>query len=147
MTCCGDRNSRRLEFPIDFQPFHPFQMCFIRYQELKNLQDHWFSPFIRAFLWERVSTPTLPQQNAFWVEFGPISARAHQHVGEGKREFPEFPHRTERKCVFPWEIPVESQGSPGGNRVVEIDPSRAGNVYLPQLKIPLRYGFLNVAVS
>ena len=127
MTCCGDRNSRRLEFPIDFQPFHLFQMRFIRYQELKNLQDHWFSPFIRAFLWERVSTPTLPQQNAFWVEFGPIFACA-------QREFPEFPHRTERKCVFPWEIPVESQGSPSGNRVVEIDPSRAGNVCQAQSK-------------
>ena len=31
------------------------------------------------------------------------------------------------------EILVESQGSPSGNRVVEINPSRGGNVCLAQL--------------
>ena len=30
------------------------------------------------------------------------------------------------------EIPAESQGSPSGNQVVEMDPSRAGNVYKAQ---------------
>ena len=66
-----------------------------------------------------------------WANF----ALAHQHVGEGKREFPEFPHRTERKCAVPLEILVESQGYPSGNRVVEIDPSRAGNVRKGQLAV------------
>ena len=43
--------------------------------------------FYASFWVKRVSTPKLPQQNAFWVEFGPI-LHLHQHMGEGKREFP-----------------------------------------------------------
>ena len=34
------------------------------------------------------------------------------------------------------EIPAESQGSPSGNQVVEMDPSRAGNVYKAQAAPP-----------
>ena len=123
MTCCGDRNSRRLEFPIDFQPFQPFQMSFIRHQELKNLQDPLIFSFCASSFGGKSPNTKIASTECFlgrvWANF----ALAHQHVGEGK---------TERKCAVPLEILVESQGSPSGNRVVEINPSRGGNVRLAQ---------------
>ena len=77
--------------------------------------------FCASFFGERVSTPKLPQQNAFWVELEPILHLRTSMWGRAKGNF-------QWKCVFPMEIPAESQGSPSGNRVVEINPSRAGNV-------------------
>ena len=81
---------------------------------------------MRVFFWERVSTPKLPQQNAFWVELEPILHLRTSMWGRAKGNF-------QWKCVFPMEIPAESQGSPSGNQVVEMDPSRAGNVYKAQM--------------
>ena len=85
---------------------------------------------MRVLLGERVPTPKLPQQNAFWVELGPILHLRTSMWGRAKGNFLW-------KCVFPMEILVESQGSPSGNRVVEINPSRGGNVRLAQAVLTL----------
>ena len=134
MTCCGDRNSRRLEFPVDFQPFQPFQMRYIRHQDTRA--EKYPRPliffFCASFFLERVSTPKLPQQNAFWVELEPILHLRTSMWGRAKGNFQWKCVQSQWKCVFPMEIPAESQGSPSGNQVVEMDPSRAGNVYKGQ---------------
>ena len=69
---------RRLEFPIDFQPFQSFQVRFTGYRELKNLHDHRFyrtcDLFASFALGESLNTKTAATECCllrFWADFAP----------------------------------------------------------------------------
>ena len=117
----------------NFQPFQPFQHvsgCVSRISgSCKFFMTIYFFEFNHHLLvakGESLNTKRRPQQNAVWVDF------------KGNfQNFLRYMRALRGNVVFPLEIPVESQGSPTGNRVVEINPSRAGNVRKGQPPPPL----------